>query len=202
MGFTGCGHMSFPVHPYELEHAASTLTHYLVRLLFICSLGFYSAAISAALKFSRRLQKSSGPEFTPHVSMLKPVHGTDFGSAENFASFCAQDYPSYEILFAANEETDPALQIVRALIAKYPERKIRILTGAPFLGENRKVNNLALMAREASHEIVVITDGVDQGSRLTRNQAIRGSIASARVASGRATRLPRRTRWTKRLKPP
>jgi len=159
MGFTGCGHMSFPVHPYELEHAASTLTHYLVRLLFICSLGFYSAAITAALKFSRRLQKSSRSEFTPHVSILKPVHGTDFGSAENFASFCTQNYPSYEILFAANEETDPALQIVRALIAEYPERKIRILTGAPFLGENRKVNNLALMAREASHEILVITDG-------------------------------------------
>src|SRR5882672_1993982 len=138
--------------------------------MFFCSLGFYSASISAALKFSRRSRKSSSSEFTPDVSMLKPVHGTDFGSAENFASFCTQNYPSYEILFAANEETDPALQIVRALIAEYPERKIRILTGAPFLGENRKVNNLALMAREASHEIVVIADGdVRVGPDYLRN---------------------------------
>src|SRR5882762_7261547 len=162
--------MFVQLNPRELGHVASTLTHYLVRLLFFCSLGFYSAAITAALKFSRRLQKSSDPEFTPHVSMLKPVHGTDFGSAENFASFCAQNYPGYEILFAANGETDPALQIVRALIAEYPERKIRILTGAPFLGENRKVNSLALMVREASHEILVITDGdVRVGPDYLRN---------------------------------
>lgn len=154
----------------ELGHVACVLGHYFVWLMFFCSLGFYSAAISAALKFSRRSRKGSGPEFTPQVSLLKPVHGTDFGSAENFASFCMQNYPSYEILFAANEETDPALQIVRALIADYPERKIRILTGAPFLGENRKVNNLALMAREASHEILVITDGdVRVGPDYLRN---------------------------------
>jgi len=158
------------LHPRELEHVASVLWHYFVWLMFSCSLGFYSAAISAALKFSRRSPKGSGPEFTPHVSLLKPVHGTDFGSKENFSSFCTQNYPNYEVLFAANEETDPALQIVRALIAEYPERKIRILTGAPFLGENRKVNNLALMAREARHEILVITDGdVRVGPDYLRN---------------------------------
>ena len=162
--------MFVQLHPRELEHVASVLWHYFVWLMFFCSLGFYSAAISAALKSSRRSQKSSAPEFTPHVSLLKPVHGTDFGSTENFSSFCTQNYPNYEILFAANEETDPALQIVRALMAGHPERKIRILTGAPFLGENRKVNNLALMAREASHEILVITDGdVRVGPDYLRN---------------------------------
>jgi len=158
------------LHPRELVHVACVIGHYLVWLMFFCSLGFYSASISAALKFSRRSRKSSGLEFTPQVSLLKPVHGTDFGSAENFASFCTQNYPDYEILFAANDEADPALQIVRALIAEYPERKIRILTGAPFLGENRKVNNLALMAREASHEVLVITDGdVRVGPDYLRN---------------------------------
>jgi len=157
-------------HARELAHVAFVLGHYFVWLMFFCSLGFYSAAIFAALKFSRRSQKNSSPEFTPQVSLLKPVHGTDFGSAESFASFCTQNYPSYEILFAANEDADPALQIVRALIVEYPERKIRILTGAPFFGENRKVNNLALMAREASHEILVITDGdVRVGPDYLRN---------------------------------
>jgi len=162
--------MFVQVHARELEHVGSVLWHYFVWLMFSCSLGFYSAAICAALKFSRRSQKSSDPEFTPHVSLLKPVHGIDFGSTENFSSFCMQNYPNYEILFAANEETDPALQIVRALMAEYPERKIRILTGAPFLGENRKVNNLALMVREARHEILVITDGdVRVGPDYLRN---------------------------------
>jgi hypothetical protein len=37
---------------------------------------------------------------------------------------------------------------------------------------------------------------------LTRRKGIRDSLASARVSSGSATRLPRRTRWMKRPKRP
>jgi len=146
-------------HPRELEHVASVLGHYFVWLMFFCSLGFYLAAFFSALRFSRRAKQKGFSEFSPHVSVLKPVHGVDFGSQANFASFCKQNYPNYEIFFAANDDSDPAVPLIRRLISEYTERRIRLITGAPFLGENRKVNNLALMTREASHEILVITDG-------------------------------------------
>src|SRR5262249_18709407 len=137
---------------------------------FFCSLGFYFAAFFAALRFSRRAKQTSPSDFTPHVSVLKPVYGVDFGSEENFASFCKQNYPNYEILFATNDESDPAVPLIRKLIAEHPERSIQLITAAPFVGENRKVNNLALMAREASHEILVITDGdVRVGPEFLRN---------------------------------
>lgn len=148
-----------PLHPHEIEHAASALAHYFVWFMYFCSLGFYAVAAFSALRFSRRRNETRPAEFAPYVSVLKPVHGVDFGSKENFASFCAQNYPNYEILFAVNDEFDPAVPIIHRLIAEHPERKISLMTGAPFLGENRKVNSLALLAREASHEILVITDG-------------------------------------------
>jgi ceramide glucosyltransferase len=151
--------MSLPTHSSELVHAASLLSRYFVWVMYFCSLGFYGAAALAALRFSRRARKAPDPEYTPRVSVLKPVHGTDFASAENFASFCTQNYPSYEVLFAVNDESDAAIPFVRALISAHPNLGIRLFTSAPFLGENRKVNNLARMAREASHEILVITDG-------------------------------------------
>jgi len=158
------------LHPRELEHAASVLGHYFVWLMFYCSIGFYLAAFFSALGFLRRKKLTAASEFAPHVSMLKPVHGVDFGSEENFASFCKQNYPNYEILFAVNNESDPAVPLIQRLIAAHPERRIRLVTAAPFLGENRKVNNLALMAREASHEILVITDGdVRVGPDFLRN---------------------------------
>jgi ceramide glucosyltransferase len=122
-------------------------------------LAFYVAATLAAWRFFRRERARQLPDYTPPVSLLKPVRGVDFGSPENFASFCRQDYPDYEILFAVNDETDPAVPLIRRLIEEFPRRRIRLFAGAERLGANRKVNKLARLAREAQHEILVLTDG-------------------------------------------
>ena len=158
------------LQPHAFEHAASVMGHYFVWVMYFSSLGFYTAVLYAALRFAERESPATNPGFTPHVSILKPIHGVDFGSSDNFESFCAQNYPNYEILFAVNDEADPAVPLIRKLMQIHPERKIRLLTGAPFLGENRKVNNLVVMAREASHEILVITDGdIRVGPDFLRN---------------------------------
>jgi ceramide glucosyltransferase len=128
-------------------------------LLAAAPLGYYGAATVAALRFFRRERAKKILEFTPPASLLKPVHGVDFGSPENFASFCRQAYPEYEILFAVNDDADPAVPLIRRLIKEFPERNIRLFVGSDYLGANRKVNNLARLAQEARHEILVLSDG-------------------------------------------
>jgi ceramide glucosyltransferase len=130
-----------------------------ILLLAIAPLAYYVVATVAALRFFRPERSRVLPEFTPPVSLLKPVRGLDFGSRENFESFCTQDYPQYEILFCVNDESDKAVPLIRQLMAKYPQRRIRLLSGAAQLGSNRKVNNLVLLAKEAQHEILVQSDG-------------------------------------------
>src|SRR6267143_2312926 len=130
-----------------------------VLLLAFAPLGYYALATLAALRFFRRERARQLPNYTPPVSVLKPVLGVDFGSYENFASFCRQEYPDYEILFAVNDDGDPAVPMIRRIIAEFPERKICLLVGAEHLGANRKVNKLARLAREAQNEILVLTDG-------------------------------------------
>jgi ceramide glucosyltransferase len=83
----------------------------------------------------------------------------DFASYENYSSFCCQDYPDYEILFAVNDAADEAVPLIHRLIAEFPSRRIRLLVGAENLGANRKVNKLARLFREAQHEILALTDG-------------------------------------------
>jgi ceramide glucosyltransferase len=130
-----------------------------ILLLTLAPLGYYATATLAAIRFFRRERSKSPPVFTPPVSLLKPVRGVDFGSYENFASFCIQNYGSYEILFCVNEMSDAAVPVIEKVMKDFPECRIRILSHAPQVGTNRKVNNLALLTREAKHEILLQTDG-------------------------------------------
>src|SRR5260370_67850 len=143
-----------------------------VLLLALPPLVYYVLATLAALRFFGRARARQLPNYTPPVSVLKTVRGVDFGSHENFASFCRQEYPEYEILFAVNDDGDPAVPVIRRIIAEFPERKIRLLVGAEHLGANRKVNKLARLAREAQNEVLVLTDGdVRVGPRYLREVA-------------------------------
>jgi ceramide glucosyltransferase len=129
-----------------------------VLVLAIAPLLYYVTAIFAALRFFRRPKRETS-SFTPPVSLLKPVYGVDFGSYENFASFCGQNYPEYEILFAVNDDSDAAVPLIQRLAAEFPERRIRLISGSKVVGSNRKVSNQIALAREARHDILVLTDG-------------------------------------------
>ena len=130
-----------------------------VLLLAAAPLIYYIVATIAALRFFRRERGRKLRSYTPVVSLLKPVRGADSATYENYASFCRQDYPDYEILFAVNDSSDEAVPLIHRLIAEFPTREIRLLVGAESLGANRKVNKLARLSREARHEILVLTDG-------------------------------------------
>jgi len=138
-------------------------------LLAVAPLAYYVLASVAALRFFRRERARSLPPITPPVSVLKPVRGLDFGSYENFLSFCLQDYPDYELLFAVNDDKDPAVPLIQRLQREFPERRIRLFAGAERLGANRKINKLARLVREARNDILVISDGdVRVGPRYLR----------------------------------
>jgi ceramide glucosyltransferase len=117
----------------------------------------YLLIIFAARSFFRR-HNAAPRDFTPPASLLKPVHGLDPEAYENFASFCRQDYPQYEILFAVTNEQDPAAPIIRQIIADFPALPIRLLVGPEKIGSNDKVNKLCAMARAAQHNLLVQSD--------------------------------------------
>ena len=115
------------------------------------------ATIAARRFFSKRANPLPG-DFTPPVSILKPIYGLDRETYENYASFCRQDYPEFEILFCVSDDSDPAIPVIQKIIADFPERPIHLLVGSEPLGASDKVNKLCRMAREARHEIVIVTD--------------------------------------------
>src|ERR1700728_1324145 len=98
---------------------------------------FLGLALLGVIRFCRdaRKQLSSIPDdaHLPAVSVLKPVHGLEAQLKENIESFFRQDYPNYEILFAADEASDAALDVVREVCARHPHIRSRVfVTGTPW----------------------------------------------------------------------
>ena len=95
----------------------------------------------------------------PAVTLLKPLHGLEPDLYANLAGFCAQAYPSpVQIVFGVDDPADPAVAVVRKLVADFPDRDLTLVINARRYGENRKVSNLINMARQARHEVLVICD--------------------------------------------
>jgi len=121
---------------------------------------YYLIALYSAWAYFRRASQAGTPgaAFTPPVSNLKPIRGLDPGAYENFASFCRQDYPEYEIVFCVDGRDDPVLPVIEKLIRDFPQRRIRVLFGSGRIATNDKVAKLARMVSEAAYEVVVMSD--------------------------------------------
>lgn len=95
--------------------------------------------------------------FMPAVSILKPVKGLDFQAYQNFASFCKQDYPQYELLFGVADVDDPVIAVIERLMHDFPERSIRLFITQP-AGANRKASLLQRLEEQARYETLAVSD--------------------------------------------
>lgn len=123
---------------------------------------FLLLSLLGAAKFHRESEEQRQFAYKnnqlPAVSVLKPVHGAEPRLKQNVESFFRQDYPEYEILFAADEENDAALPIIREVAARYPNVRCSILvTGLPEL-PNPPAYSFFRMSQVAANDILVTSD--------------------------------------------
>ena len=64
----------------------------------VAGCGYYALCLWSARAFLRSNRRQQPSGYTPPVSILKPLKGTDPDIYESFRSHCLQDYPEYELI--------------------------------------------------------------------------------------------------------
>jgi len=125
-------------------------------VLTVAGTVYYVLSTIALIAFLAGKRQAQATEHRPKVSVLKPVRGQDRQAQANFASYLAQDYPDYEVLFGLLDADDPAVDVILDTIQGNKCASLHI--GTTIRGANAKVRILHQLAKHASGEILVITD--------------------------------------------
>ncbi|HUJ16298.1 MAG TPA: bacteriohopanetetrol glucosamine biosynthesis glycosyltransferase HpnI [Thermoanaerobaculia bacterium] len=116
------------------------------------SIAYTIFAVARVLLFPRRAE--SPALHLPPVTIAKPLCGDEPELEENLRSFCEQDYPSYEVIFAVASPDDPAIAVARRVM----RANDRIVIAPPGRAKNRKVNSLIAIERDSTSPILVVAD--------------------------------------------
>ncbi|MGH2443698.1 MAG: bacteriohopanetetrol glucosamine biosynthesis glycosyltransferase HpnI [Chloroflexota bacterium] len=133
---------------------------------FMAIIGLASLIIAAACGILtlvavlvwHRQRTSPALQRLPPVSVLKPLCGSEPGLYENLRSFCQQDYPEYQIVFGVLDPHDPALGVVKRLVAEFPSLSIDVVINPQQHGSNCKVSNLINIIALARHDVLAMAD--------------------------------------------
>ena len=146
----------------------------------LASIGYTAFATTRLRAFEGRARERR--LVTPAVTILKPVHGVESGLEENLRSFCAQDYPAYDVVLGVHGAGDPALDVINRVAAAFPERTTVVIGDGVARYRNPKIANLAGMLVHARGDVLVIADA---DMRVTPDylDAIAAAFADARVGA-------------------
>ena len=129
-----------------------------LTVLLVGSLVYCLLVLLAAMKHAWETPGDSAAHANVSISVLKPLSGIDEGLRENLVSFFEQDYNHFELIFAVRDADDPAAELVRSLMAFYPQISCRLLVTGEAPYPNAKVYSLSLMTAAASHDLLLMSD--------------------------------------------
>lgn len=95
----------------------------------------------------------------PAVTLLKPLKGRDAATEDCLRSWFAQQYAGpVQILLGVAEAEDRACEVVHKLMQEFPGRDAQLVVCGPPFGANAKVSQLVELARQAKHDVMVVSD--------------------------------------------
>ncbi|OSP54189.1 ceramide glucosyltransferase [Pseudoruegeria sp. SK021] len=115
--------------------------------------------ISVALVFRRvAAPRAAVPVHLPPLTVLRPVCGLDPTLAETLETTFSDRSADIEVIFCIASAEDPAIGLVRRIMAQHPDVPSQLLIGEDPISGNPKLNNLAKGWAAAQHDWIVMID--------------------------------------------
>lgn len=141
---------------------ATTIIGLILAGCTLAATAFYLLSMIAAYRFFSQkkpeTQRHLDTEQWPPVSVMIPLHGADFEAYQNYARFCNQDYPQFQLVFGVREADDSSIPIVERLKRDFPTKEIELVISPRVMGTNLKISNLENMLARVRYEQIVIVD--------------------------------------------
>lgn len=115
------------------------------------------------------------------VTILRPVCNLEYGLERTLTSTFELKHPNYEIIFCVADKNDPAIPLIKTLMARYNNIESTLLIGNDPISDNPKLNNLVKGWKKSAYPWVVMTDSnvlmpttylADIFSRWTKNTGL------------------------------
>jgi ceramide glucosyltransferase len=110
------------------------------------------------LRFFFKRTEAAQLQRYPSVSVIKALKGVDAQLVEDLESFCAIDYPNFEIILAVASLDDPVIPLIRAFLSRPGASNVRLVVDPSALGDNPKVSNLHNGVKASTGEILIFSD--------------------------------------------
>ena len=94
----------------------------------------------------------------PPLTVIRPVCGLDTYLYETLATSFSDLAGAYEVIFCVADSDDPAIPVIRGLIADHPADSARLLIGIDVISGNPKLNNVAKGWSAARFDAIAIID--------------------------------------------
>ncbi|XP_061057016.1 ceramide glucosyltransferase isoform X2 [Eubalaena glacialis] len=100
-------------------------------LFLVLWLMHFMAIIYTRLHLNKKATDKQPYSKLPGVSLLKPLKGVDPNLINNLETFFELDYPKYEVLLCVQDHDDPAIDVCKKLLGKYPNVDARLFIVIP-----------------------------------------------------------------------
>ena len=129
-------------------------------ILLLAAAWFYQFLSLVSLgRFFQSSSPALPPSTGPGLTIFKPLKGLEPLSRECLASFLAQNYHPYQVLFGVREADNPVVGLLNELAQAYPECDVQIVICPEDLGLNPKISTLMQLLPHARYDLLVIADG-------------------------------------------